>query len=110
MLYRPVHRLASSLLVAISPTSDVRRSGEMAKRVAAKAEKIGKGAPARAAKGKPAAAAPRDRLRELEAECADLRSELAAAATRLAALEAQRKQLLDRIDWAIDSLHSLIDK
>ena len=82
----------------------------MAKRVAAKAKKVGEGAPARGAKGKPATAASRDRVAELQAECAELRAELEVAATRLAALETQRKQLLDRIDWAIDSLHSLIDE
>ena len=82
----------------------------MAERVAQKAKKQAKKASARPARDTHAVAAPRDRVVELEAECSQLKLELAEAATRLAALEAQRKQLLDRIDWAIDSLHSLLDE
>ncbi len=80
----------------------------MAERTAGKAKKQAKKAPARAAKIKAAPAASRDRVGDLEAECAQLKAELAAAGKRLEALEAQRKVLLNRIDWAIDSLHSLI--
>jgi chromosome segregation ATPase len=50
------------------------------------------------------------RVAELEAECARLRAELAEAQARLGELEAQRKALANRIDWVIDSLHSLLDE
>lgn len=62
-------------------------------------------APTRAAKGKvpPAAAA------DLEAECLRLREELARAQARIAELEHNRDQVLDRIAWIVDSLHNLVD-
>ncbi len=50
------------------------------------------------------------RLAELEAECARLRVELAETQGRLKQLEAQREALANRIDWVIDSLHSLLDE
>jgi chromosome segregation ATPase len=80
----------------------------MAERVPGKAKKQARKLPGRAAKGKAASAAPRGQLAELEAECQRLRAELGQAAVRLEALEAQRKHLLDRIDWAIDTLHSVL--
>lgn len=46
---------------------------------------------------------------DLEAECARLRAELETALAQIEALEAQRKEVLDRINWAIDSLASLRD-
>lgn len=80
----------------------------MADRVPGKAKKQAKKPPPRAAKGKSAPAAARDQVAELTAECERLKAELAQAARRLEALEAQRKELLNHIDWAIDSLHSLL--
>jgi phage shock protein A len=50
------------------------------------------------------------RLAELEAECERLRSELTQAQERLAQLERQREVLVNRIDWVIDSLHSMLDE
>ena len=47
------------------------------------------------------------RIRALEAERDRLAAELKAARERIAALEAAREQVLNRIDWVIDSLHSL---
>jgi hypothetical protein len=82
---------------------------DMADRVASKAKKPTKKLSAKPAKGAAVGAAGRDRTGELEAECGLLRAELETAAKRIAALEAQQKQLLDRIDWAIDSLRSLRD-
>ncbi len=38
-----------------------------------------------------------------------LKAELEAAKARIAALEQQRDQIVNRIDWIIDSLHSLIE-
>lgn len=63
----------------------------------------------RAKRGAPVAAAPAvaRTLEEAERECARLKVELAAAKARIAELEAMRKQALDRVEWAIDSLHSL---
>jgi hypothetical protein len=54
--------------------------------------------------------APAEVIAQLERERDDLRFELAAAESRIAALEQQRTELLNRIDWAIDSLHNLLEK
>lgn len=80
--------------------------------VAAKAKKRARKMPAkRAAAAKGAAtAAPRDRLGDLEAECARLKAELATTKARLQELEAQREALVNRIDWVIDSLHTLTEE
>ena len=48
-------------------------------------------------------------IRTLEAERDRLLAELTAAKKRIAALEVARDQVLNRIDWVIDSLHSLTD-
>ena len=61
--------------------------------------------PSRAPKAKAAASATVD----LEAECMRLREELATAQARIAELEHNRDQVLDRIAWIVDSLHNLID-
>ena len=53
---------------------------------------------------------PAARIRTLETERDRLQAELAAANKRIAALEVARDQVLDRIDWVIDSLHSLSDE
>jgi chromosome segregation ATPase len=81
----------------------------MADRIASKAKKPTKKLTGKSAKGAAVSAAGRDRTGELEAECGRLRAELETAAKRIASLEAQQRQLLDRIDWAIDSLRSLRD-
>lgn len=58
-----------------------------------------------------------ERLPSLEKELVRLRKEhaeavraLSAANDRVRELEAARDQALDRIDWAIDSLHNVIDQ
>jgi hypothetical protein len=51
-----------------------------------------------------------DRIQALEAECVRLQFELDTARERIAGLEAMRKDVLDRIAWVIDSLHSLKKK
>ncbi len=79
----------------------------MANRVASKAKKQTKRPPVKPAKGKSGASRSGETTGRLEAECARLKAELETAARRIASLEAQQKQLLDRIDWAIDSLKSL---
>ena len=53
--------------------------------------------------GTPAAA----QVGALQAERDQLAAELKAAKARIAALEEARDQVLNRIDWVIDSLHSL---
>ena len=45
----------------------------------------------------------------LERERDELRAELEAARQRITALEAQRKQAIDRIDWVIDSLQHMVE-
>jgi hypothetical protein len=49
-------------------------------------------------------------IARLERERDALKVELATAEARIAALESQRTELLNRIDWAIDSLHSLVER
>ena len=50
---------------------------------------------------------PAARISLLEAERDRLAAELAAAKAQIATLEAARDQVLNRIDWVIDSLHTL---
>ena len=50
------------------------------------------------------------RIHALEAERDRLLAELKAAQTRIADLERTREQVVNRIDWVIDSLHSLIEE
>lgn len=44
---------------------------------------------------------------ELATENARLEAELAAARTRIAELEQKHEEIVNRIDWVIDSLHNL---
>lgn len=44
---------------------------------------------------------------ELRRECDRLRSELEAARAEIAAMRARQEDVLNRIDWVIDSLNSL---
>lgn len=46
---------------------------------------------------------------DLEAENTRLRGELAAAQARIADLEQKQAEIINRIDWAIDSLHNLTE-
>lgn len=46
----------------------------------------------------------------LMAECRRLRAELATAKTEIRDLQSQRAALVNRIDWVIDSLHTLIEE
>lgn len=68
----------------------------MAERNADKAKRsvAAKSAPVRAAEG-------------LAAENAALKAELDQARARIAELERRQAEILNRIDWAIDSLHNL---
>lgn len=50
---------------------------------------------------------PSARIRALESERDKFAAELAVAKARIEALEQAREQVLNRIDWVIDSLHSL---
>jgi chromosome segregation ATPase len=56
------------------------------------------------------AVVPSRTLAEAERECADLRAELAAARARIDELEALRRRALDRVEWAIDSVHTLLEQ
>ncbi len=47
------------------------------------------------------------RISHIEAERDRLKAELAAAKAQIATLETARDQVLNRIDWVIDSLHTL---
>ena len=50
------------------------------------------------------------RAKALEIERDGLKSALEAARARIATLEESGRQVAHRIDWVIDSLHSLADK
>jgi len=49
-------------------------------------------------------------LEELERERLELRAKLAAAEARIAALESQRVDALNRIDWVIDSIQNVLER
>ena len=65
-----------------------------------------KQASAKPATVKPAAPLP-SLVETLQTEVTRLTRELEAATARIATLEQARDQVLNRIDWVIDSLHSL---
>jgi hypothetical protein len=73
-------------------------------------------APSRPAKQTTGSAAPLDassllaRVIRLESERDRLQADLATATKRIQALEASREQVVNRIDWVIDSLRNLIDE
>lgn len=82
----------------------------MADRTTGKAKKRAKKAPGRATRAVADVRPPDpESPAHLAAECARLRGQLEAAQAQIQAMEAQRKELLDRINWAIDSLTSLQD-
>lgn len=79
----------------------------MAERGGGKARKQGRKPPPTPARGAGTPAPSVDEEARLRAECVRLQRELAEAKARLTALETERRQLADRIEWAIDSLHTL---
>jgi chromosome segregation ATPase len=50
------------------------------------------------------------RAKALERERDGLKAEIEAARARIATLEESRSQVVNRIDWVIDSLHTLVDR
>ncbi|MCL4767892.1 MAG: hypothetical protein KJZ80_16835 [Hyphomicrobiaceae bacterium] len=64
---------------------------------------------ARSEASSPAGAA-LDALGDLERERNELRTRLAAAEARIELLESQRVEVLNRIDWVIDSIHNVIER
>jgi len=50
------------------------------------------------------------RIDGLLAEISSLKTQLAATEQKLAELESQRIEALNRIDWVVDSLHNLLDR
>ncbi len=81
------------------------KASDKAKRTVVRTPKPGEAASANPSR----ASAPSDRIAELEAERDRLKAELAAAKERIARLEESRAQVVNRIDWVIDSLHTLIE-
>lgn len=49
-------------------------------------------------------------LEELQRERLELRDKLAAAEARIAVLEGQRVDALNRIDWVIDSIQNVLER
>ncbi len=49
-------------------------------------------------------------LEQLERERDELRIQLTAAEARIKQLEGQRLDALNRIDWAIDSIHNILER
>ncbi len=63
---------------------------------------------AKSKRGDAGKAAPKAKLGvDLAAENARLEAELAAARSKIAELEQKHEEIINRIDWAIDSLHNL---
>jgi len=54
--------------------------------------------------------APFDAISQLERERNELRAQLAAAVARIQQLESQRVEVLNRIDWVIDSIHNILER
>lgn len=75
----------------------------MAERIAGKAKK-------RAQKSLPPAAGAAAKGNELAERISELEGELARARLRIKTLEEQREQVINRIDWVIDSLHMLTEE
>lgn len=46
---------------------------------------------------------------DIEAECTRLRQELAGAKAKIEMLEGRQAEVLNRLDWAIDSLQNVLD-
>lgn len=88
------------------------RAPEKAKRTppakAAKATPV-PSRPSKPEAGGDASAALAERIAVLEAERAALAGELETAKARIAKLEEARAQVINRIDWVIDSLHNLLE-
>jgi len=49
------------------------------------------------------------RIKSLERECERLKTQLAEANERIAALEQRRAEAVNRIDWVLDSLHNVLE-
>ena len=49
------------------------------------------------------------RIKSLERECERLKTQLAEANERVAALEQRRAEAVNRIDWVLDSLHNVLE-
>ena len=58
----------------------------------------------------PAAPTSEDRLEQLEHERNEAWRQLAAAEKRIKQLESTQDEVVNRIDWVIDSLHNLTDR
>ena len=65
--------------------------------------------PKRPAAQKPVAAMTKAQVGRLQAENARLTEQIAAAEARIALLERQRDEALNRIEWVIDSIYSLAE-
>jgi predicted nucleic acid-binding Zn-ribbon protein len=78
----------------------------MAQRKAERARTAVRRAPARKAERR---AAEQETLASVRAERDRLRMELEAARARIAGLEQRQREVLNRIDWIVDSLNSLME-
>lgn len=56
------------------------------------------------------AKSPANAIAQLERERNELRALLAAAEARIKQLESQRLEVLNRIDWVIDSIHNVLER
>lgn len=54
-------------------------------------------------------AALEDECARLRAECAELDQQLSTAKARIRTLEDTQKDVINRIDWVLDSIHNLVD-
>lgn len=58
----------------------------------------------------PSGKATLDAIEQLERERNELRAQLAEAEARIEQLESQRIEVLNRIDWVIDSIHNILER
>ena len=81
----------------------------MAERVAQKGKRQAV-APRRSGRAAPATGKrPSGKVATLERERDQLKAELASAQAQIIKLEQAREEAVNRIDWAIDSLHNLLE-
>lgn len=69
-----------------------------------------KGRTAAATGGSRTTKKPATALEQLERERDELRARLAAAEEHIKLLESQRLEVLNRIDWVIDSIHNVLER
>jgi|EndMetStandDraft_8_1072994.scaffolds.fasta_scaffold1112059_2 hypothetical protein len=79
------------------------RVTQKVKRKTAPARQVGRAAPAETKRTNG------ERIVALEKECDQLKAQLASARAQIIRLEQARDEAVSRIDWALDSLHNVLE-